>query len=206
MESDYPQAFEYFAETRHLLDRRDRGSAKGPTWYRYIRTQNIALQSLKKLAVPRLVSRLKAGYDDDGSFCLDNVDVGGIILSDESHLSYEAVLALLNSKLVNFFFQLNSVPFRGGFFSANRQYIEKIPMPNINTKDPQQRGRCAELSELGRGMVRVRQQLESARTANETTRLQRQVDAADRQIDLLVYELYGLTDKEIRIVEEATKR
>jgi type II restriction/modification system DNA methylase subunit YeeA len=26
----------------------------------------------------------------------------------------------------------------------------------------------------------------------------------DRQIDALVYELYGLTDEEIRIVEEAT--
>ncbi len=30
--------------------------------------------------------------------------------------------------------------------------------------------------------------------------------ATDRQIDSLVYELYGLTDDEIRIVEEATKR
>jgi len=29
--------------------------------------------------------------------------------------------------------------------------------------------------------------------------------AIQRQIDQLVYELYGLTDKEIRIVEEATK-
>jgi len=33
--------------------------------------------------------------------------------------------------------------------------------------------------------------------------IQRQIDAADRQIDQLVYELYGLTDDEIRIVEEA---
>jgi hypothetical protein len=28
--------------------------------------------------------------------------------------------------------------------------------------------------------------------------------ATDRQIDQLVYQLYGLTDDEIRIVEEAT--
>jgi len=33
--------------------------------------------------------------------------------------------------------------------------------------------------------------------------LRRQIDATDRQIDQLVYELYGLTDDEIRIVEEA---
>jgi len=34
------------------------------------------------------------------------------------------------------------------------------------------------------------------------TVLQRQIDATDRQIDNLVYELYGLTDEEIKIVEE----
>ncbi len=32
-----------------------------------------------------------------------------------------------------------------------------------------------------------------------------QIGTADRQIDQLVYELYGLTDDEIRIVEETTK-
>ena len=31
------------------------------------------------------------------------------------------------------------------------------------------------------------------------------MNVTDRQIDQLVYELYGLTEEEIRIVEEATK-
>jgi len=35
--------------------------------------------------------------------------------------------------------------------------------------------------------------------------IQRQIDTTDKQIDQLVYDLYGLTDKEIRIVEETTK-
>ena len=34
----------------------------------------------------------------------------------------------------------------------------------------------------------------------------REFDATDRQIDQLVYELYGLTDDEIRLVEEAAHR
>ena len=32
------------------------------------------------------------------------------------------------------------------------------------------------------------------------------ISAADRQIDRLVYDLYELTEEEIRIVEEATER
>jgi hypothetical protein len=35
--------------------------------------------------------------------------------------------------------------------------------------------------------------------------IQRQIDATDKEIDRLVYALYGLTDDEIRIVEEATR-
>jgi hypothetical protein len=31
--------------------------------------------------------------------------------------------------------------------------------------------------------------------------LQRQIEATDQQIDQLVYELYGLTEEEIKIVE-----
>lgn len=38
-------------------------------------------------------------------------------------------------------------------------------------------------------------------TPDEKTRLERQISTTDKQIDALVYELYGLTDEEIRIVE-----
>ena len=40
-----------------------------------------------------------------------------------------------------------------------------------------------------------------ARTPHEQTALERQIAAKDRQIDALVYELYGLTEEEIGIVE-----
>ena len=43
--------------------------------------------------------------------------------------------------------------------------------------------------------------LAAAKIAHEQTTLQRQIEATDRQIDALVYELYGLTEEEIKIVE-----
>ena len=47
---------------------------------------------------------------------------------------------------------------------------------------------------------------EQTRTPTHKTALQRQIDATDRQIDQLVYQLYALTDDEIKIVEDATAR
>ncbi len=43
-------------------------------------------------------------------------------------------------------------------------------------------------------------------TLTDKTAIGRQIDATDRQIDQLVYEFYGLTDDEIKIVEEATRQ
>jgi len=51
----------------------------------------------------------------------------------------------------------------------------------------------------------LHKQLSAAKSPTDKTAIQRQIDATDRQIDQLVYELYGLTDDEIRIVEEATQ-
>ena len=61
----------------------------------------------------------------------------------------------------------------------------------------------------GRGsdrMLDLHKELAAAKTPAAESALQRQIDATDRQIDQVVYELYGLTDEEIRIVEEATAR
>jgi len=43
-------------------------------------------------------------------------------------------------------------------------------------------------------------------TRNEKKALQRQIAATDGQIDALVYELYGLTDEEVKIVEEVARK
>lgn len=39
-------------------------------------------------------------------------------------------------------------------------------------------------------------------TAHEKTTLQRQIAATDHQLDQLVYDIYGLTAEEIKIVEQ----
>ena len=52
-------------------------------------------------------------------------------------------------------------------------------------------------------MLDLNKKLPLAKTDQEKTILQRQIDSTDRRIDELVYDLYGLTDEEIKIVEGA---
>jgi len=50
-------------------------------------------------------------------------------------------------------------------------------------------------------MLALHKQHPLVRTPHEQTALERQIEATDRQIDALVYELYGLTEEEIAIVD-----
>lgn len=54
-------------------------------------------------------------------------------------------------------------------------------------------------------ILELNKKLAETKTGHEKTLLQRQIDATDRQIDRLVYELYDLTEEDIKIVEAASR-
>ena len=54
-------------------------------------------------------------------------------------------------------------------------------------------------------MLDLNKRLPEARTDQEQTMIKRQIAATDKEIDDLVYELYGLTEEERKIVEGITE-
>ncbi len=52
-------------------------------------------------------------------------------------------------------------------------------------------------------MIGLHTQLAAAKSAAQRAIIERQIDATDGEIDLLVYDLYGLTAEEIALVEGA---
>ena len=54
-------------------------------------------------------------------------------------------------------------------------------------------------------MLDLHSRLAKAKTDHERTVIERQIEATDGEIDRLVYELYGLTEEEIALVEGAAK-
>jgi hypothetical protein len=79
--------------------------------------------------------------------------------------------------------------------------MEKVPIRVIDPTNTSDKTRHARMIALVDQMTALNKQLASAKTDHEKIVLQRQIDATDNQIDRLVYELYGLTEEEIRIVE-----
>ncbi len=112
------------------------------------------------------------------------------------------LLAILNSKLWTFVFSKTSSEIRGGFFRWKRQYMSPLPIRTIDFSNKDDIARHDKMVALVDQMLTLNKRVPEVKTDHERTSLQRQIDATDQQIDQLGYELYGLTEEEIRIIED----
>ena len=203
MREGYPKTFAYLLENKTYLENRERGRMRGPNWYAYIYPKNIEVMKTSKILVPDIADHASFALDETGEYAFTSGY--GIILKSSVAESAKYILGLLNSKALDFYLKSISTTMRGGFFRYFTQFIEQLPIRTINFSDPTDKASHDKMVELVERMLSLHKELAAARTPDEKTRLQRQIDAIDHQIDQLVYELYGLTEKEIQIVEEGVK-
>jgi len=123
---ELPQTARYLREHESALRGRE-GKMDHDGWYGYVYPKSLGLNDSVKLGVPRLCERLRASADPDGSIYLDNVDVNGIIAGEGGPSLWE-LAALLNTRLLDFLSKLHTVPFRGDYMSANKQFIAPLPI------------------------------------------------------------------------------
>jgi predicted type IV restriction endonuclease len=201
----FPLTWAYLEANKARLSRRAKGQL-GMNWYGYVYKKNHSRFTLPKLLAPAIAQGACFAADLEGK----NYFVGsgggggggyGIAIAPTCPLSPLYVLGILNSSVTDAMLKSISTPFRGGYIALNRQYIEQVPIRAIDKKDPADRTRHDHMVALVESMLKLHKQLAAATTAHDKTLIQRQIDATDRQIDTLVYELYGLTPAEIALVE-----
>lgn len=201
----FPKTAAYLLENRKRLEDRERGKFKDVDWHRFGRSQNLGIQQREKICVPRLVDQLCAAYDANGIHFLDNVDVGGVTFKpDYEKQDLRYLLALLNSRLFRWYFPFVSAPFRGGWLSANRQFLSQLPFQPIDFSKPADKARHDKMVSLVEQMLAAKPQLAGAQSDKDKDFYGNKCAGLDRQIDALVYELYALTAAEIKIVEGIT--
>ena len=133
MPARYPRAWDHLHKWEKELRRRESNGFDDDEWYRFGRNQNVDKQDRSKLIVPRLVQHLKCSDDPNAEFCLDNVDVGGVLPAGETEAA--SLMAVLNGPVCDFVFRIKSKPFQNDYRSANRQFIAPLPVPNTSREE-----------------------------------------------------------------------
>lgn len=199
MKAKYPNTYKYLEANKAYLEKRENGRMKGHNWYAYIYPKNLELMRQPKILVPDIADRASFAFDRRGEFAFTSGY--GVTLKARVQESPDYILALLNSKVLDFYLKKISTTMRGGFFRYFTQFMEQLPVRGIDFSDSADKARHDHIVKLVERMLTAKEELSKAKTEAETTRLERECESLDRQIDQAVYELYGLTEEEIRVVE-----
>jgi hypothetical protein len=134
------------------------------------------------IILPRTVLFLQATMKEKNIVLLDRI----YYLTLKVPVNTRFVLGVINSKVTNFWFEhyYGTTKVSGGYFDLNGTQIKSIPVPNATTKQQN------EISSLVETILKMKKQDISADTS-----------ALEREIDRLVYGLYGLTEEEVEVVE-----
>ena len=153
----------------------------------------------QKLLVPDIADRAAFAFDRTGKYALTSGY--GITMKQTTSENPLYILGLLNSKTLDFFLKQVSTTLRGGFFRYFTQYIEQLPIRTIDFDDPADVARHVQMVAMVERMLDLHQNLAVIELPQAKTLLKRHIEFTDQQIDRLVYELYGLSEAEIEIVE-----
>lgn len=201
LRKDFPKAYTYLQESAAKLRKRKQFRE----WFGFSAARNLEIHERATIMVPLLADRglfALIPRETRGKLCPMAGGGFSITLGPDVQLRPEYVLALLNSKLL--FWRLRGLSnlFRGGWITCTKQYFGQLPIRSIDLSQQSQRGIHDRIVALVEEMASMDGLSTAARTPHEQEVVRRKLAATDAEIDRLVYDLYGLTDDEIKLVEE----
>lgn len=182
IKNESPKLYEYLSSNIEKLEKRKQFSK----WYGYSAARNLKIHGNSDILIPLLADKgLFTITPKDDKYTL--MAGGGFSISIKSEaINRNFLLALLNSKLLFFTLARQSNKFRGGYITCTKQYFENIPIKVIDAS-----------SQLP--FISLVDKILATKKANP----QADTSAWEKEIDALVYQLYGLSEEEVKMVEGA---
>ncbi|WQW22057.1 class I SAM-dependent DNA methyltransferase [Helicobacter pylori] len=189
---DYPSLKTYLSQFRPRIDQSGKKDCRKKTNNQWFETQDtIAYHEdfeKEKIVYGEIVQEPRF-YLDNGECELGYfyAEATSFILTGE-HLHY--LLGMLHSKLITFAFKTFYAG--GGLGESGYRYkkafIERLPIPKIT---PQNQELARKITDCAKAILEAKEKDPKANTKE-----------LEKEIDALVYQLYNLTDEEIKIIEE----
>jgi len=147
-----------------------------------------------KILVQDIGKRLIATIDNEHFYVKDAL----MLHQRGNDLDLKFILALINSKLLNYWYA-QKFP----VLSVAKNAILQLPIHRVDFNNPAAKKIYDDLVALVGKMLELNKRLAPIRNTpcNERDELLREINRTDKEIDNLVYDLYGLTEDERKIIE-----
>ena len=114
------------------------------------------------------------------------------------NIDERVLLGILNSHLLSYLYiRQVSQAVKDDFPQVTIKDVLSLPFPSIESIKSKE----SQIISLVDRMLELHKQSAAARSPQDKERMKREIESTDGAIDRLVYELYGLTEDEVKIVE-----
>jgi type I restriction-modification system DNA methylase subunit len=148
----------------------------------------------EKLIMQRIGAGLVCAYDDEQYYCYNSTNM---ILQKEQRFNLKYILALLNSKLLNTYYRILFATKADLTVNVTQGYLSQLPIRTISESQQQP------LIKLVDKMLSLNKRLNKIgdKKTDERTKIEEEIKKTDAEIDEIVYKIYGMNEKEKKIIE-----
>ncbi|MCX6737069.1 MAG: N-6 DNA methylase [Candidatus Parcubacteria bacterium] len=145
-----------------------------------------------KIMLQKIGINLVASYDTEQLYSLINTTI--LIEKTEGYSSL-FILAVINSKLLNFYYKNK---FLG--VQIKTEFLENLPIPKINQAEQEKIAKKAQI------MLNLHKELRAISVnTDKHNSLKQEIEKFDNEIDEQIYKIYNLSEEEIKIIKKYGK-
>jgi hypothetical protein len=178
-----------------LLWQKDYWIKYGP-WLAAPRDQRI-FDADDKIMVRQTGDRIIAARIPAGFIARNNLH----ILICRPDVDARFILAILNSRLTDFVYSIMNPEKGEALAEVKKMHVEQLPVKTID--DPRSRDLVPKIIICVDQISELTSALQKARSPQDQANIQRRIDAADHQLNQLVYRLFGLSETDIQTIERS---
>lgn len=193
LKDNYPAVADYFVPFADGAKKRDK-SNRGENWWELRACDYYDEFEKSKILWPEIAGSARFTYDETRAYTNHKV-----YLIPNANLY---LLGILNSSLIRLFIHSVCTDLQGNSYNFSVAFVGRTPIYIIDFSNPRDVEIHNKMVPLVEKMLDLHKRLDFSMTEHEKTMLSQQIEFTDHQIDTLVYELYGLTEEEIKIVED----
>lgn len=154
-----------------------------------------------KIFFRRVGDRLIGAYDDEQLYALNTLVV--MNLKDGFEIDIKYLLALFNSRLLNWYYQKFLKSTKKVFSEIQARQVAQIPIKKIDLTNQSEIDVHNQIVSMVNEITDLTKKLQTlSPNTDKFNDLKKEVEVIDQRIDQAVYKLYGLTNEEKQTIEE----
>ncbi|MCK4343640.1 MAG: N-6 DNA methylase, partial [Bacteroidales bacterium] len=199
--SELPNICRYIDQFKDDITCKEVKQKKHPLYSLHRPRKELIFLKPQKLVGVITEDEIVVSIDENKYYATDGLYLFGV----RNEIDIRYITAILNSKLFVFVYRLLALEKGRMLAQVKLTVLNKLPIRTIKKDNPEEKRAHDNIIKLVDNLLMLNKDLQNTKLETQRQQIQRAIQHAENRIDQLVYELYGLSEEEIKIVEDSVK-